>query len=426
MEKPVSTKDMLGREALRTVEEAQVAFWHGWDPPRPGEERLSLEEALGRITSREILSPEDLPPFPRSTVDGYAVRAADTFGATETLPAYLRVKGEIPMGEAPRQALGPGEALRIATGGMLPAGADAVLMLEHATEAAGELLEAVRSVAPGENVIQRGEDVARGERLLPPGHALRPQDLGALAGLGILEVWVYRKPRVAILSTGNEVVDPSVQPRPGEIRDINAYNLTGLVLKEGGIPLRMGIVPDEREALARALREALTAAQVVLLSGGSSVGTRDLTPQVIREAGPPGVLVHGVSIRPGKPVILARVGDVPVFGLPGHPAAVTVAFELFVQPVLEKLRGEASVPGLQGLRTRTVRARMARNLASSPGREDHVRVALELRDGELWAVPLLGKSGLITTLVRAAGTVVIPLTRMGIEQGEWVDVRLLA
>lgn len=413
-------KDMLGREEL--VTSADAADRIGREFPiagSSGTERVPLASGLGRILAEDLASPEDLPPFDRSTVDGFAIAAADTFGATDAMPAYLKLAGEVAMGERPVLRVGKGETVRIWTGGMLPEGTDAVMMLEHASVFDDETVECVKAVAPGKNVLFRGEDVTTGETVLTRGHRLRPQDAGALAGLGIVEVPVFRKPRVAVLSTGDEVIPPDAEPSLGQIRDINAYNLIGLIACAGGEALHRGIVPDDREALRRAVRSALDCSDIVVLSGGSSVGVRDMTPDVLNELGKPGVFLHGVSIRPGKPVLAANVNGKPVFGLPGNPAAVALTFELFVEPVIRRWAGESGPSD-----RRTVRARLARRLASSMGREDYVRVRLEEREGELWAVPVLGKSGLITTLVRAGGTVVIPLQKTGFEMGEVVDVRL--
>ncbi|OGW61337.1 MAG: molybdopterin molybdenumtransferase MoeA [Nitrospirae bacterium RBG_16_64_22] len=415
-------KDMLGREELVTSAEAAERIGREFSlTGGSGTEKVHLASALGRVLAEDLASPEDLPPFDRSTVDGFALAAADTFGATDAMPAYLKLAGEVAMGERPALRVGKGETVRIWTGGMLPEGTDAAMMLEHASVIDGETVECVKAVAPGENVLFKGEDVTKGEAVLPRGHRLRPQDAGALAGLGIVEVSVFKKPRVAVLSTGDEVVPPEAAPSPGQIRDINAYNLIGLIAEAGGESLYRGIVPDDREALRRAIRSALDSADIVVLSGGSSVGVRDMAPDVLNALGKPGVFLHGVSIRPGKPVLAANVDGKPVFGLPGNPAAVALTFELFVEPVVRRWAGERGAA--DGPR-RTVRARLSRRLASSMGREDYVRVRLEERDGEWWAVPVLGKSGLITTLVRAGGTVVIPLHKTGFEAGETVDVRL--
>ncbi|HEX9860827.1 MAG TPA: molybdopterin molybdotransferase MoeA, partial [Nitrospirota bacterium] len=338
-----------------------------------------------------------------------------------------KLAGEVKMGEEAVTPIEKGEAFAISTGGMLPPGSDAVVMLEHTSMAGGEV-EVSTPAAPGENVVQAGDDVREGEPLLDMGHKLRPQDLGALAGVGVVEVDVFRRPRVAIINTGNEVVEASEATKPGQVRDVNSYNLAGLVLQAGGVPIRMGIFPDEYGAIKDAVERGLSEADVVAITGGSSVGTRDLTAGVIEELGRDegmGVLVHGVSVKPGKPVIIGIAKGKPVFGLPGHPVAVSVTFGLFVAPVMKKLAGEVDPLGIAGIPPlRVVKARVARNYYSGQGREDHLRVSLELIDGELWARPVLGKSGLITTLVRAHGTVVVPMAKLGLSRGEVVDVEL--
>ncbi len=416
---------MLGRPEVVTVGEAIKALEAKYTPGRLEKTRLPLADALSRVLAEDVTSKDPLPQFARSSMDGYAVRAADTYGASEALAALLKVTGEVAMGEEAERSVGKGEAERIPTGGMLPPGADAVVMLEH-TQTVGEgEVEVSRAVSPGENVVQAGEDVRAGDVLLSAGHRLRPQDVGALAGIGVISVEVFRRPVVAIINTGNEIIEAEREPLPGQVRDINSYNLAGLVAQAGGEPVRMGIYRDEYASIRAAVEEGIRRADVVAITGGSSVGTGDLTARVINDIGKPGVIVHGVSVRPGKPVIIGIVSGKPVFGLPGHPVAVTVSFELFLGPLIKRVSGEIDPLGIAGIPpVRVVKARMMRNYSSSPGREDHLRVALERREGEIWARPIFGKSGLITTLVRAHGTVVIPLAKLGLEKGEWVDVRL--
>jgi len=380
-------------------------------------EDIPTRDALDRVLAADLSSPADLPSFRRSTMDGYAVRAADTFGASEGLPAYLTLVGEVLMGEAPTLALQTGECCRIATGGMLPDDADAVIMVEQ-TQEAGGTVEALRAVAPGENVVQVGEDVRRGDPILPRGHALRPQDLGGLVALGITQVGVARRLRVGIVSGGDELVDPEVEPGPGKIRDINSYTLAALIRRSGHEPCLAGVVPDELGALQSAARQALAGTDVVILSAGSSVSTRDMTAEVVDSLGQPGVLVHGVSLKPGKPTILGLCDGKPVFGLPGNPVSCMVTFDLFVAPTLAYLSG-SSAPT-----RRTVTAQLTRNIASATGREDYIQVRLEDRDGVPHAVPVFGKSNLIYTLVRSDGMLRIPLDVGGLSAGAQVEVVL--
>jgi len=415
-------RDMLGREEVIPVEEALGRIFSHFIPKPPPSVKLPIDQSLGRVLSYDVFSDENLPEFRRSTVDGYAVSASDTFGATEGIPAYLNMRYEIKMGEEPAFELAKGEAARIATGGMLPLGADAVIMLEQTQQIDAEMIEAVKSLAPGENVIQAGDDVKKGDCILKKGHRLRPQDIGVLAGTGIPEIAAYGKPKVSIISTGDEIVPPERPVKPGQVRDMNSYNLAGLISSAGGIPLRKGIFSDEYTDIRSILESSMKDSGIILITGGSSVGTKDMTAQVINDIGEPGVLFHGVALKPGKPLIGGLVHGIPVFGLPGHPAAVTVCFYLFILPVLKALSGESVRTA--GTIKDIIRARIDRNIASGPGREEHIGVSLEERNGELWAVPLLGKSGLLTTMIKSDGLAIIPLRKTGLEAGEIVEVRL--
>jgi molybdopterin molybdotransferase len=427
----MSVKDMLGRSGVVSREDALKVLNEHLVISVPATEEAEISRALGRVTAIEIISPVDLPEFDRSTVDGYAARSSDTFGAAESRPAFLRLVGDIPMGTMPESGIAKGEIMKIATGGALPRGADAVVMFEHTQPVDAGSIEVVKPVAPLENVIQAGDDIKKGEVILLKGHVVRPQDMAALAGVGITRLKVFERPRVAIISTGNEIVPAESVPAPGQIRDSNSYNLEGLIAQAGGVAVKIGIIPDDHNRLRQSLEDALKDCRLILMTGGSSVGIADLTAKVIDDLGPPGVLVHGVSIKPGKPLIVGIIGSgrlsgkIPVFGLPGHPAAVSICFELFVKPVLARLTGLVPDPALEGISPcRTLKARMARSVSSTPGREDHVRVILEKKDDGLWARPVFGPSGLISTLVKAVGTVVVPVNKIGIEAGEEVDVRL--
>lgn len=388
----------------------------------PAEVFLPIEEVLGSVSSRDIISPEDLPSFARSTVDGYAVMAEDTFGASETAPAYVNLSGEIFMGEKPGFLLLKGAASKIPTGGMLPRGADSVVMFEHVQPVDDTMLEVLRPVAPGENVIQAGEDVRKGATVIEKGQRLRPQDIGACAGTGITGVHVYERPVVSIISTGDEIMPAGSPLEPGQVRDINSYVLSGMISETGCLPRKMGIFKDSYDVIRAAVERSMGESSMILITGGTSVGIKDLIERIIEDIGNPGVIFHGVSLKPGKPMIGGIVEGIPVFGLPGHPAAVGVCFDVFVRPVLNILTGYRDKLG--AYRARTLKARLSRNVASSQGREEHVRVAIEEKEDGLWAVPVLGKSGLITTLVKADGTFVIPVNKTGIEMGEVVTVRL--
>lgn len=395
-------------------------WWWRHVTHRTESERVSAYESLGRVTAEAVYSPEALPAFRRAAVDGYAVRAADTFGASDTLPAYLEVVGEVPMGQEARQTLATGQALLIHTGGMVPADADAVVMVEHTQRFDERTIEVLRPVAPGENVIQVGEDVELGAEVLPAGHMIRPQDIGALLALGMVQnLPVRRCPLVSIFSTGDEVVAPSTAPlRPGQVRDINGGTIQALCRRAGAQTRLHGIIRDDAEALYAALSAALPAADMLVVTAGSSVSTRDMTADTFNRLGSPGVLVHGVAARPGKPTILAVVEGKPVIGLPGNPVSAMVMFMLFGVPAIAGLMGAAAP------RSRRVAARVMANVPSAAGREDYVPVRLVERGGELWAEPIFGKSNLIFTLVAADGLLKVPMNATGLRERAWAEVIL--
>lgn len=416
-------RDMLGREDAIPVHEAQRLLFEHISVRAPSATvRLLIDKAYKRVLSGDILSSENLPAFSRSTVDGYSVISSDTYGASEGLPAYLNLTGEILMGEEPCFVVKRGDAVKIATGGMLPGGSDAVVMFEHTQHVDGGLIEVLKPAAPGENVISAGEDIKKGEMVLARGSTLRPQDIAALAALGITFVDVYAEPRVSIISTGDEIVPAESLLKPGQVRDVNSYNLFGLTKECGAVPVKKGLFKDSYDAIRDVVSASLEDSDMVIITGGSSVGTKDMTHSIIDSLGSPGVLFHGVALKPGKPTIGGVIGGKPVFGLPGHPAAVTVCFELFVKPVIRRLTGAAGDISLNT--RRAVHARIAKNISSGSGREEHIRVSIEDRSGELWAVPVLGKSGLIRTLVKAAGVVVLPPHVRGIQEGDTVEVML--
>lgn len=381
-------------------------------------ERISTASALDRILAAPLISPQDLPEFSRSSVDGYAVIAADTHGASAGLPAYLQVSGEAPMGKAATMPVMPGQVVLVHTGGMMPPGSDAVVMVENTQRVDAASIEVYKAVAEGENVIQIGEDIRRGEVVLEAGRQLRPQDLGGLVALGFTEVEVAKPPRVAILSTGDEVVAPDQPVAPGQVRDINSTTLAALTRRAGGEPVTFGIIPDNRAELEAAVARAHAEADVVVLSAGSSVSDRDMSVDVIAGLGKPGILTHGLSVRPGKPTIIAVAEGKPVFGLPGNPVSAMVIFDLVVTPLIRAMLGATASHQAH------VQARLARNIASATGREDYVQVRLEERDGEWWAAPVFGKSNLIYTLVHADGVVKIDLDANGVSAGAWVTVTL--
>jgi len=389
-------------------------------------ETVSSEASLNRITAESINAPHALPEFRRSTMDGYAVLAADTFGASSSLPAYFTVIGEAQMGMPADYQLRTGEAITVHTGGMLPSSADAVVQIEYTQQVTviGDSqhsfeIEVLRPAAVGQHVLQVGEDVIEGAVILPSGHLIRPQDLGGLMALGITEVRVARRPKIAIISTGDEVVPPTNVPAPGQIRDINSYTIAGQIRQAGGIPVLIGIIRDNFEDIKEAAAVALGGHDMLVISAGSSVSVRDMTVRVIDELGEPGVLFHGVATRPGKPTIVGVVDNKAILGLPGNPVSAMVQFMMFGLPAAYRLQGLVGHPQ-HGL----VWAKVSKNIPSESGREDYVPAKLHETDSGMMATPVFGKSNLIYTLVNADGLMKVPLNSAGLEAGDWVEVQI--
>jgi len=406
---------MAGREffAVRTVAEALAGFR---PERRTAIEAVPLAAARGRVPAEQVRAPHDLPGFAKSTVDGYAVRAADTYGASEGLPTYLDVAGTVAMGQAPQAAVTAGRAVAMPTGGVIPDGADAVVMVEYTQEAMPGTIEVVRPVAPGDGLVRRDEDAAQGADLVPAGRPLRPQDLGLLASAGVIEVGVHARPRVTIVSTGDEVVDPGTASlEAGQVRDASALALAALVRDAGGDPNLLGIVPDDRERLAAVLRDAVASSDVVVVSAGSSVGARDETAAAVAGLGAPGIWAHGIAIRPGKPTLLADCGGVPLIGLPGNPRSALVVFRLVGIPVVRLVGGMTDPPA-----DPSTAARLERDVPSAAGRLDIVQVAV--RDGV--ATPLFGASALLSVLGAADGYIAVPDEATGLQAGTEVIVTL--
>jgi len=385
-------------------------------------EKVKIEESLHRVLYEDVISPGNLPEFPRSTVDGFALKAKDTYGAAEKNPALLQVVGEISMGQVSTIEVKEGEAVKVATGGMIPQGADAAEMLEYTEWVDSRTLHVFKAVSPLENVIQVGEDVRSGQVVLRQGHWVRPQDIGLMAGIGRTEVFVYLRPKVAIISSGDEIVPIETTPNPGEVRDINRYAIVAMVEEAGGIPLFLGIAKDRFEALKERIELGLREADMVVITGGSSVGTLDLTGEVLQIFPGTEILGHGVSIRPGKPTLLADIHGKPFLGLPGHPVSAMVIFHFFGKPLLKILSGFSKETLCHQIK---VKAKASRNIPSVPGREDYVRVKVEERNGTLWADPIFGKSGAIAHLVNANGLIRIGMNEEGLEAGEEAEVILI-
>lgn len=392
--------------------------------PLPGVEKIPTIEALHRITASEIIAPHSLPTFPRSTVDGYAVIASDTFGSSSTLPGYLHVVGEVLMGEKPEFRIGIGESAMIHTGGMLPQGANAVIMLEDTQQINRKELEIYKPVAVGENVIRIGEDIIEGQEVIDGGNKLRAADIGGILALGITTIDVSPIPKIGIISSGDEVIKPDAQLKPGQVHDINSYTLSALVQICGGEPIRYGIFPDNFEQLLESVVISHNQCDLTILTAGSSASARDLTSRVFNHVGKPGVIVHGVNIRPGKPTILAICDQKPLIGLPGNPVSALVVANVFVIPVINRLSGLSSCP-----RKPVIKARLMINIPSRAGREDWIPVKLHQKAGTSYqgyeAEPIFGKSNLIFTLSRADGLVRVQADLTGLNAGEIVEINLL-
>jgi molybdopterin molybdotransferase len=384
--------------------------------PIVAKETIPINDAFGRILAEDLISRQDIPDFSKSTMDGFAVLASSTFGASDGNPALLRLAGSVSMGKAPDFSIQPGEAGRILTGGMLPSGADSVVMSEHTEVLDENTIEVYRSVAPLSNVIERGEEFSRGDLVMTRGIRLRAQELALLAAMGEQEVAVFKHPVVGIISTGDEVVPVNAEIEPGQVRDMNTFALIGLCKQAGAVPVSFGIVPDRRDALLLVCTRALEGCDMVVVSGGSSIGSRDYTIDVLTALHDSRIFIHGVAISPGKPTILAKAQGKAVWGLPGHVVSAMVVFDALILPFIEHIAGCAAH------KKPTIPARLTRNIASVQGRVDFVRVQLEEKDGELWADPVLGKSGVIRTMVKADGLIRIDLNEEGLDQGIVVGV----
>ena len=378
------------------------------------DEEVGLDFALGRTLFADLVSREYVPDFERSMVDGYALRACDTFGCSEAITALLKLIGEVSMGKPAGITLPAGACVYVPTGGELPKGADAMVMLEYTEDFGSGTIAIQKPVAPGSHVIFRGDDVSAGEPVYRRGYRFLPKDIGTLAALGYGGVTVFRRPKVAVISTGDELVKPETRSLTiGQVRDVNGPLLAAAVTASGGEALYLGIVPDKPEALKKALTEALKKADVVLISGGSSVGAKDAAEKVVSDMGE--LLFHGLALKPGKPTLAADVGGKPVFGLPGHPVAAYFIYSLLVRPLIYRMMESAP-------QDRTVRAGCSANIPSNHGREECVAVRLEGKT----AIPVMGKSGLITTLSGADGYIRIPRDAEGVAQGDSVRVFLFS
>ena len=381
--------------------------------PLGAAETVSLTAAMGRVLAEDIAATEYVPDFDRSTVDGYAVRAKDTFGCTDAIPAILPLQGEVLMGEGAEFALNPEECVAVPTGGAVPKGADSVVMVEYTEDYGDGTIGISKSAAPGQNMIFRGDDVFPGKVVLEQGRVLSSQDIGALAAIGRVQVPVAKKLKVGVISTGDELVPPEQTPGPGQVRDVNSPMLEAMLTAFGAEVINYGIVIDDETLLSEKVHKAVAECDAVLLSGGSSVGVKDAACRIIESMGK--LLMHGIAIKPGKPTILGKAGCKPLVGLPGHPVAAYFITKLFILPLLCRLTGRKQ-------ESYTTTARVTESISANHGRAQVHCCRLESRDGVLWASPIRGKSGLITTLAGADGYFIIDRDCEGLPQGAQVQV----
>lgn len=403
---------------VHSVKAAREKLMDNFKNFKLGVEEIDIFEAVGRILGEDIYSKLNVPHFRRSTVDGYAVRSRDTHGASESLPMFLEIIGEVEMGKAANMTVTTDKAVYVPTGGMVPEGSDAVVMIEYVEKLDNTNIIVSRPAVSKENIIDIGDDIKEGHQVLNKGMKLRPQDIGALSSIGIDKVKVIKMPTISVISTGDEVIDPKEELQLGKIKDINTYALSSMAKEIGLSVVDKMVVKDNKELFINALKLSIEKSDIIILSGGSSVGTKDITTIVINEMGEPGVFVHGVAMKPGKPTILAKVNNKPLFGLPGQPASAMIAFKVFVEYFVK------SILNLDEYEDKFVEAEMMTNVRSDHGKETYQMVYLEKEDGLYKARPVYGKSGMITLMSKAKGYVKIDEDKEGIQVGEKVRVNL--
>ena len=413
----MKARDRGFKEATR-IEEARRIFYEALQTVLLPSETISLQGSLNRILAEDVGADASVPAFEKSAMDGYAVVAEDTFGSSQTNPSLLKLVGESKIGELPMKTLRKGETIAIATGAPVPQGANAVMMVENTKRLDTGDVEMYAAVAPGENISHIGEDVKQGTVVLERGRKLKPPDLGLLVALGRETVSVVRRPKVAILSTGNEVSE-SGPVTSGRIVDVNRPVLMAMVEECGGVPLDLGIAKDDAEEISKKLKRGLTSADLVLVTAGTSVGKGDLVPDVINALGKPGMLVHGIAMRPSLPTGLAVVNGKPIVSLPGLPVSAMIAFSTFVQPLILRMLGTEQDPQPK------IRARATKRIVGVPGFRTFIRVLVREKEGKLFVEPLRAPgSGILTTLTRANGMVVVPENVEGYDEGAEVEVQL--
>lgn len=406
-------------ELLNTlrIEEAQKKLEKYFIDLKLGQEEISILSAVGRIVCEDINSKVNVPEFNRSTVDGYAVISKDTFGASESLPSFFEVVGEVEMGKQTEIILKSGKSCYVPTGGMLPQNCDAVVMVEY-TEVLDDNTVCVHvPVAPKENTLQMGEDIAKGQVIFKKGHKLRPQDIGVLAGMGLTKVNVYCKPKVSIISTGDEIVAPEEEAKLGQIKDMNTYSLATAAMRDGCEVVAMAVVKDNFQLLQSRLSEYIEISDFVLVSGGSSMGEKDITKDVINALGEPGVFIHGLAVKPGKPTIVGMINNKAIFGLPGQPVSALIIYQILVRNLIKHLHEEKNLkPYIVG--------ELTVNIASAPGREHYMMMNISQENGKTIVTPVHGKSGLLSMMTKATGYIKIDTNQEGLTKGEIVKVYL--
>ena len=402
-----------------TVEEAKNKMDHHFSGIYLNEIEIDTYQGLGRVLAEDHYAPFDLPEFHRSTVDGYALWSQDTFGVSDSLPVFLQCVGNVEMGEKTSLKVSTGKAVYVPTGGMIPAGADGVVMIEYVEILDSHTIAVHRPVAPGDGMVLKGEDLKKDSLFLKKGRKIKPQDVGALAAVGINRIKVLEKPKVAILSTGDEIVSPEEEVSFGKIRDINTYTLSAMAEELGWEVTFKAVVKDEYGLLINTLKPLIGQNHMVIISGGSSVGTKDVTAKVIDELGDPGVFVHGVAVKPGKPTIIGKAGNTALFGLPGHPVSAMIVFKIFVEYLSQSLTKQELHKEL------VLQALADTNIHSSPGKETYQMVVLETVNDTYIAKSIHGKSGAISLMTRAQGYIKIDTNKEGVKKGEKVKVYLL-
>lgn len=398
-----------------TVEEAKNKIRQTFSQILIEKETIDILDAVGRYIYDDVIVPIDVPEFNRSTVDGYAVIAKDTFGASESLPAFLKYKGEVEMGKETDLIARVGSCSYVPTGGMLPKGCDSVVMIEY-TEVLGDEICIYKAVGPWENVLKKGEDLKKESVIFKRGHKLRPQDIGTLAGIGVINIDVYEQIKVSVISTGNELVDPTEELKLGQIKDMNTYSLSAAAIKDGCTIVDRLIVKDDKDLLTKKVRECAANSHIVLISGGSSMGEKDYTKDAINGAGSPGVLIHGVSVKPGKPTIIGKAGDTALFGLPGQPVSALTIYRAFVTFLIKEVfyKEEAINQYVVG--------EMSVNIPSAPGREHYVMVNIKGEEDKNIIEPVYGKSGMLSMMANARGYIKIDTNQEGLKKGDKVKV----